>query len=164
MISNVVTLPLRLQCSSCGATANAGCDCGVAYLPAGQRAAAAVAATPEKSDRAIAVELGVSAETVRRARSPATNAAPRIGLDGKTYPAPKPAESPRDDRSDALKSFEEGPIAWHNRALNAATMAEYAPFETCPKTRKMLKAIELVIVKWTALKESLEKEMNSDDS
>lgn len=41
---------------------------GVAYVPAGKRAAAAVAANPEKSDRAIAAELGVSPTTVGKAR------------------------------------------------------------------------------------------------
>jgi hypothetical protein len=37
-------------------------------------------------------------------------------------------------------------------------MANYAPFETCPRTKKMLKAIELVIANWTALKARLERE------
>jgi hypothetical protein len=89
---NVVQLkkpePVEMKCSACGATAEASCNCGVPYVPAGSRAAKAVAKNPKKSDRAIAAEIGVSGETVRRARrkSGATNVAPeRIGKDGKTY-------------------------------------------------------------------------------
>ena len=80
-----------LECSECGATAQATCGCGVAYVPAGTRAAAAVAANPKKSDRALAAELGVSGQTIGRARkkSGATNVAPErvAGKDGKSYPA-----------------------------------------------------------------------------
>jgi hypothetical protein len=81
-----------LQCSACGACTEAACDCGVAYISAGKRAAAAVAAAPEKSDRAIAAEIGVDHKTVGSARrsggddSP-TEEARRVGQDGKSYPA-----------------------------------------------------------------------------
>jgi hypothetical protein len=60
----------------------------------GQRAAEAVAANPQKSDRAIAAELGVSHPTVAKARDQATgnnlpvDDEPRIGLDGKTRRMP----------------------------------------------------------------------------
>ena len=58
----VVPPPLarKLECSACGATTDAACDCGASYTPAGARAAKAVAANPERSDRAIAAELGVA--------------------------------------------------------------------------------------------------------
>jgi hypothetical protein len=56
--------PIRLECIECGETADAACRCGVAYVPAGARAAKAIADNPEKSDRAIAAELGVSDMTV----------------------------------------------------------------------------------------------------
>jgi hypothetical protein len=59
-------------------------------VPAGARAAAAVLAHPEKSNRAIAAELGVSNQTVMRAREQgAPSGAPekRVGKDGKSYPA-----------------------------------------------------------------------------
>ena len=80
----------KLVCSSCGASANASCNCGVAYVPAGKRAETAVRKSPSKSDRAIAKELGVGSNTVRRARSTAPNGAvgKRIGLDGKTRKLP----------------------------------------------------------------------------
>ena len=57
----------RLECSECGAVADAACRCGKPYVPAGTRAAAAIAASPERSDRAIADEIGVGKDTVRRA-------------------------------------------------------------------------------------------------
>jgi hypothetical protein len=55
-----------------------------------ERAAAAVAATPEKSDRAIAGAIGVSHTTVQKARKSVGNLLPagkRVGRDGKFYPA-----------------------------------------------------------------------------
>jgi alkanesulfonate monooxygenase SsuD/methylene tetrahydromethanopterin reductase-like flavin-dependent oxidoreductase (luciferase family) len=80
---------VRLSCSACGAEANASCSCGEPYVPKLQRAAEAVAAHPEKSNRAIAADIGVSPGTVDRARhkSTAYNEAvdePRVGRDGKT--------------------------------------------------------------------------------
>ena len=83
----------KIWCSSCGISADAACDCGAPYIPAGQAAAKALAANPEKSDRAIAAELGVNRSTVTRAREArGANAPPevRIGMDGKSYPAPEP--------------------------------------------------------------------------
>ena len=58
----------RMVCTGCGAEANASCNCGLAYVPASQRAAEAIKNNPEKSNRAIAAELGVSDMTVGRAR------------------------------------------------------------------------------------------------
>ena len=82
-----------LRCSKCGAKTEAACDCGVGYEPARVVAAKAVKANPEKSNRAIAAELGIHHDTVREARKsvagfPATDR--RIGTDGKSYPATKP--------------------------------------------------------------------------
>jgi hypothetical protein len=82
---------VRLACTACGAEANASCSCGKPYLPR-ERAAEAVAAHPEKSDRAIADEIGVGKDTVRRARA-ATGAGapvegPRTGKDGKARRLP----------------------------------------------------------------------------
>ena len=56
----------------------------------------------ERADRAIAADIGVGKDTVRRARDQGdAGASPdedRVGLDGKSYPAkqkPKPSEEPR---------------------------------------------------------------------
>ena len=83
---------VRLACSACGAEANASCNCGKPYVPKLQRAADAVAEHPEKSNRAIADEIGVDEKTVRQARaSTADHSAveePRTGKDGKTRKLP----------------------------------------------------------------------------
>ena len=50
------------------------------------RAAAAVAANPEKSNRAIAAETGLSEPTVRRARTASHDAVERTGAVGKDLP------------------------------------------------------------------------------
>jgi hypothetical protein len=78
----------RMVCTACGAEADASCNCGKPYVPAKERAAKAVAENPQKSDRAIAAEIGVSHPTVAKARKESTGndlpvGEPRIGLDGK---------------------------------------------------------------------------------
>lgn len=97
-----------LECPKCHATAELRCSCGVeyVYMTAGKRAAAAVAAHPEKSDRALAAETGVGVDTIGRARRAsgvafatpgpgAANATPgkRVGRDGKSYSPPKPRKN-----------------------------------------------------------------------
>jgi hypothetical protein len=82
-----------MHCSSCGVVADAACDCGAPYVPARSIAAKAIKANPGKSDRAIAADIGVGSNTVRRARQgTAPDGAvdePRIGRDGKTRRMPK---------------------------------------------------------------------------
>jgi hypothetical protein len=74
----------RMVCTSCGSEANASCNCGVPYKPKALRAAEAIKANPEKSDRAIAAELGIDHKTVGKVRG--DNSPPeRVGRDGKTY-------------------------------------------------------------------------------
>lgn len=73
-----------LQCTKCGAGTICPCGCGAPYLverrdwtaagTALERAAAAITAHPEKSNRAIAAEIGLSEPTVRRARRQLKNA------------------------------------------------------------------------------------------
>lgn len=81
-----------MVCQECGVVGTASCDCGAPYIPAAARAALAVAANPQMSDRAIGADIGVSGETVRRARkATATDVAveKRVGLDGKARQLPK---------------------------------------------------------------------------
>jgi hypothetical protein len=81
----------QLECVKCGAETHAACNCGKPYMPKLQRAAQAVAANPEKSNRAIAGEIGTSEATVRRARAASDDAPDAvIGRDGRQYPATKP--------------------------------------------------------------------------
>jgi hypothetical protein len=97
MYSAVTSIKLSIQrmvCTGCGAEANASCNCGKPYVPKAARAAQAVKANPEKSDRAIAEEIGVSPMTVNRARAtvPDVTVDERIGLDGKTRRMPRQAD------------------------------------------------------------------------
>jgi hypothetical protein len=77
----------RLECSECGATTDAACDCGAPYIPARTRAAKAVAIHPFKSDRELARECGVGRTTIQRARKSGGPHGPpeRVGKDGKKY-------------------------------------------------------------------------------
>lgn len=108
-----------IRCMKCRAGSTSACGCGVPYVgdhrwamravqparppkagSALDRAAAAIAADPAKSNRAIAAEIGVSAQTVKRAREKIADAgddvapdvAPdrRVGRDGRSYPAARP--------------------------------------------------------------------------
>ena len=113
-MANVHILPVkvRLACTECGATGEGSCHCGAPYVAPGQRAAEAVKANPEKSDRAIAAEIGVSDRTINRARqSTATHdAVERTGLDGKTRHMPTkqdPEPIIRDVNIDWLKYAQE---------------------------------------------------------
>jgi hypothetical protein len=59
---------MLLICPQCRAKAEAKCDCGIGYIPAGDLARKEVIKNPHKSDRAIAKQLGIAKDTVRRAR------------------------------------------------------------------------------------------------
>jgi hypothetical protein len=93
----------QLRCTGCGAEANAACNCGKPYVPKLKRAAEAVAAHPEKSDRALAKEVGVSPTTMGKARESTVHTGqldePRIGLDNRerrmpTRPEPQEEDGP----------------------------------------------------------------------
>jgi len=92
-----------LVCIACGKEVEAGCACGVDYVPKTVRAAEAIKANPEKSDRMIAKELGVDQKTVWNARTEQVrnDSSPekRIGLDGKKQAAKKkrPESEPASD-------------------------------------------------------------------
>jgi hypothetical protein len=81
-------------------------------MPAGQRAAAAIAANPQMSDRAIAAEIGASHTTVQKARRATGNKLPvddeaRTGLDGKVrrLPTRTVPEVTEDSPSELRKAF-----------------------------------------------------------
>ncbi|HEY7414851.1 MAG TPA: hypothetical protein VH593_06640 [Ktedonobacteraceae bacterium] len=82
---------MELRCSECGSSAEASCECGVAYIPASEYARRELEKHPEMSDRALAAKIGVGTMTVSRARKKVgvPNGTPekRVGKDGKSYPA-----------------------------------------------------------------------------
>jgi flagellum-specific peptidoglycan hydrolase FlgJ len=116
----------RLECSACGATAQASCDCGAPYVTAGFRAAKAVKRSPEKSDRAIAAEIGVSNSTVSEARKKSkkstvrhrtvTEPAKRIGRDGKARRVPEATRTKPKPSSRKASSYEKNNVLaeWRN--------------------------------------------------
>jgi hypothetical protein len=79
----------RMVCTGCGAEANASCNCGKPYVLKSIRARKAIEDNPKKSNRAIAEEIGVGKDTVRRARGGGACAPPKtvVGRDDKQYPA-----------------------------------------------------------------------------
>jgi hypothetical protein len=82
------------RCSECGGDRE--CACNAPAIPKAERAAEAIKANPEKSDRAIAVDIGVSPMTVNRARAtvPDVTVEERTGLDGKTRRMPQKKAEP----------------------------------------------------------------------
>jgi hypothetical protein len=78
------------MCSSCAE--DASCNCGAPLMSKAQRAAEAISRGSSKSDRAIAKEIGVGSNTVRRAREATAPCGAvdetRTGLDGKQRKMP----------------------------------------------------------------------------
>ena len=85
----------RLQCTKCGAEANASCNCGEPYVPAAIRVAEYDKANPGRSTRAAAADLGISKSAVSKARDQVSTGGQVIGLDGKTYKAKGKAPTPK---------------------------------------------------------------------
>ena len=94
----------ELKCTNCYAVGVASCDCNKPYLPPFELAVEAIRKNPELSDRAIGELIGVSYETVRRARkSGVTSVTPdkRTGRDGKKQSAKKKKAKPPSDAKQA---------------------------------------------------------------
>jgi hypothetical protein len=97
MTATVIKMSIqRMVCTSCGVEANASCNCGKPYVPKLVQASEAIKANPEKSNRAIADEIGADEKTVRKARADQSAPEKRVGKDGKQYPA-KQAKPERSD-------------------------------------------------------------------
>jgi hypothetical protein len=151
----------RLECSSCGAEANASCDCGKPYVPAKVRAVEAIKANPEKSDRAIAADLGVSPMTVGRARAGVTDGTPdedRIGLDGKKYPAkPRTPKGYYDEPADEPEDPENHVTACWLR-IDAARNLSAVQFNG-KATQELVDAARAVASAWEATAQKLEERL-----
>jgi len=103
--STVVNFPVTvaLECPQCGAAGQGSCTCDVPYVPAGERAAKAVAENACLSDRAIAEKIGVSDKTVAKARKASTAelsaVEKRVGRDGKHRAMPEKRDDPKNAAS-----------------------------------------------------------------
>jgi DNA-binding transcriptional regulator YhcF (GntR family) len=86
----------RLVCTACGAEGNASCRCNATYVPKSIRAAEAVRANPEKSDRSLAEQAQVDHKTVAKVRvdlerqGASPHAKTRTDSEGRQQPATKP--------------------------------------------------------------------------
>jgi hypothetical protein len=101
----------RMVCTGCGAEANAACNCGLDYKPKAVRAREAVEANPEKSDRAIAKETGISQPTISKARTDNNlSVDKRTGLDGKTRKLPRKA-----DKVEPARKLTKAEIEFHEK-------------------------------------------------
>ena len=166
MVATVLRMPVaaKLECSSCGAKADAACNCGTPYIPAGERAARAVAASPEKSDRAIAAELGVSHTTVQNARKATGNHLPvdeRIGLDGKVRRLPtrriyEDGDNPGiEDEIDGEDPQNYVTAFW----MRVDSALAFAVYEKGPVTKELAIAARKVARAWENLANQLERKI-----
>jgi hypothetical protein len=128
----------RMVCTGCGAEANASCNCGKAYVPKAVRAAEAVAAHPEKSNRQIADEIGADKVIVDRARKKLESAgdmsppASVTGKDGKQYPAKKTKLA---ETSAAPETSAERMKQAHGATASERELAEASGDELTPEER-----------------------------
>src|SRR5262245_43523819 len=127
-IGTATIIPMTVQrmfCTACGAEANASCNCGQPYIPAKQRAAEAIAANPQKPDRAIASDIGVDHKTVGAARKESTGehspVEPRVGIDGKTRRMPvrkaKRTQRPDEVEADEADEGDSDEVCWRRGLL-----------------------------------------------
>jgi hypothetical protein len=147
----------QLSCTGCGAEANASCNCGKPYVPKKQRAAEAIAANPQMSDRAIAADLGIGNATVSRARRDAGvshDTPDREGRDGKTYHI-QPREEPDDDDEDIEADVT--PANYRGAFLIRADQAKRFAAYSGPVTGEIVAMARQVAAVWNELAEKLEK-------
>jgi len=173
----------RLSCSVCGAEADAACNCGAPYVPAGTRAAEAIAASPEKSNRAIAADIGVDEKTVRKVRQSTADlsaVAKRLGKDGKArkLPAkpkikkPPPIDLPGDPIQETCADCETPEQFWQRSLSNLAGDAvamrafwtrQFGAWEKFEVTSELVTLAEQAAEVWSKLAVDLEPEPSIED-
>lgn len=169
--------PARIECSACGATRDAACDCGASYVPAGTRAAQALAKNPEKSDRAIAAEIGVSTPTVGRARkatvtkvtvdepcgtatAPCVVAETRLGKDGKVRRLPQRQPLEKYDEPGVEDDIDgEDPENYRTAYLLRVDQAVRFAAYSGPITKEIVTAARAVAAAWSKLAQKLERSL-----
>lgn len=154
----------RLACTACGAEAHASCNCGKPYLPAKQRAKDAIKANPQKSDRAIAADLGISHPTVSKARRETTGNElpvdePRVGLDGKVRRLPvRLVEEPEPDESEHEEGLRVIAVrGFLNRAAEAKEIATLGKLQASDVTEAMIVAADDAAAAWREAAQNLRR-------
>lgn len=158
MPATILKMPkpkVQLRCSSCGVTVDAACNClaPIIVIKPRDAAAKAIAAHPEKSDRAIAKEIGVTKNTVMRARESGGPFGPserRVGNDNKSYPASQPTR--KQDSEETI--WRRGLI---HRATVAAADAKYENWSQFKVDQELVTVVKKASDAWTKLTTYLEK-------
>jgi hypothetical protein len=147
----------QMVCTACGSEANASCNCGKPYVPKRQRAAEAIVANPQKSDRAIAADIGVDHKTVGAARRELTgehSPVEREGLDGKVRRLPVREEPDDDaDHEEGLRVIAARGML--NRATEAREIATVGKLEASDVTAEMIQAADDAAAAWSNVAQQL---------
>ncbi len=147
---------IKWMCSSCGV--DAGCNCGAPLMSKAQLAAEAVAADPQKSNRAIASEIGVNESTVREARPSAAGhpaAETRTGLDGKQYRMPVSREVIEEENDE--DGPEETGVRKRGAFLLFSSEARQLATYDGPIDEEILTSATRTMLAWCQLVEQLEE-------
>ena len=178
--ASVIPLPIRqpLVCTECGASGEGSCRCGAPYVAPGQRAAEAVTANPNKSDRAIAADIGVDHKTVSKARKSGGEYSPpekRTGKDGKSYPVKrkrrkrkaKPAPHLGDPIQDPCLDCNSEEERWQRSCMtlasecNAFWSHEFGKWESFEITTELITLAEDAGASWQQLARDLKRRKQS---
>ena len=161
----------RMVCIGCGAEANAACNCGKAYVPAAQRVAKYDEANPGKSTREAAADLGVSHETVSKARksgasleAPVNQLTPATvtGRDGKSYARKRIIDRDEEDYNavNRRRVFDRCAADVIRKAEQGAGLIDASGLEI---DDEVLATLDRVINIWTALRDTLIERRNDND-
>ena len=147
-------ITVNWMCSSCGV--DAGCNCGAPLMSKAKRAAEAIAANPQKSDRAIAEDLGVGTMTVNRARKSTVphgtvDDEPRVGLDGKQrrMPVRRDVDEYEDPKAGPLRK-RDAFLVFSNEAM---LLARYEG----PVDAEVIEAAKATASAWSRLVSTMEQ-------
>jgi hypothetical protein len=135
-------------------------------MPKSVRAAEAVAANPEKSDRAIAAEIGVDHKTVSKARKATGDHSPveRVGLDGKVRRLPQLATD--EDEDEACTDCDGPQDFWARSLANAAGNAlalkafwthQYGDWKSFVASSELVTLARQAAEEWRELASNLEQ-------
>jgi hypothetical protein len=132
----------RLQCTKCGAEANASCDCGEPYKPV-EIAKDYARKNPTASIREISAQTGVSHASAQRAKSRVSPDTPVTGRDGKTYPKVRTVESQSFTDAKLAFQFLTSAAEYFDKAGPEITAEVFAAFGGSKKKQARV-AIEIV--------------------
>jgi hypothetical protein len=166
---------VRLECSACGAEGQGSCDCGAPYLRPAERAANAIAANPEKSDRAIAAEIGVDHKTVGKVRSATGDNSPvepRVGRDGKKRKQPKPRKPRKSKQQRAAEridhfltaSFDALIMAMEEGQLTKHALVEYLAHQEFEYRQLLFRVVKLLVEAVNAADDVTIRELDAAES